>query len=222
MAEIRYLTFTDIETTGKKGPNTREDPIIEIAAARVDLQTRAVVDSFETLIKPPSIQGTYPFTPAQVIDFGTASWDLGDYHVKAGHFAGVDWTRARKLDQALDIMADRFLVDGATIAGQNPRFDLEHYQRDFAALGWTWPKLDYHVIDLCSPALFLVMAGHASSVSLRNVIPWAYGDPNRKQAHRAMGDVKDAIQVFFSMFDFFTMNQRPPTHDLGISWGRLA
>lgn len=205
MAKVTQLVFVDVETTGKKGPKTRDDAIVEIAAARVDLASRRILDSFDTLIRPWGDQTVHVDPPDDL----TLTWDLGDYHVNAGHFTGVDWTQGVKLSQALDIMRDRFLTDGSTIAGQNPRFDLDHFQRDFARLIWDWPALDYHVIDLCPSLLFLDMAGKIEGCSLRNAVPWAYADPERKQAHRAAADVKDAIRVFFALADYFTKGLRP-------------
>ncbi len=201
--QIKELVFIDVETTAKEGPNTRRDAIIEIAAARVDLKSRAIVDSYEALIKPWGDQSWYsPNGPDRI-------WLLGEYHLNAGHFAGVDWSKAVSYLDAMLALDERFLTDGTTIAGQNPPFDLDHLRRDWAHFNWPWPNLDYHVIDLCSPALFLTMAGITGGVSLRNVIPWAYADPDRKQAHRAMGDVQDAIKVFWAMFDYFTAGTRP-------------
>lgn len=203
--QITHLTFVDIETTALLGPESDADAIVEIAAARVNLKTRETEEHFECLIKPCGTQATisqYPSIPS--------AWNLGEYHTKAGHFRGADWSKAMNHTLAMEILLDRFLIEGATIAGQNPGFDLRHLQRDFEAMGFfPWPKLDYHVPDLCSPALFLVMAGKVESVSLRSLIPWAYADPNRKQSHRAMGDVKDSIRVFFAMFDFFTRGLAP-------------
>jgi hypothetical protein len=211
--QIDHLVFLDIETTALKGPNSRLDAIVEIAAAKVRLRDRVIVDRFDTLIKPwgdsdQVIRCNNCFA-GYTRDCTGPIWNLGKYHLDAGHFAGVDWNQGMTQDHALGILGERFLIEGATIAGQNPRFDLDHIQRDFTALGWEWPKLDYHVPDLCSPALFLVMAGKVEGVSLRNVIPWAYADPNRKQAHRAAGDVSDAIQVFWAMFDYFTRGLNP-------------
>lgn len=208
MGKIDYLTFLDIETTAKTGPEAGTDAIIEIAAARVNIRDReAPIESFEVLIAPwgnqatPMVQGAFPFTPAQVLAMGRPGWDLGEYHVKAGHFAGVDWSRAVDRSLALDMLTEKLLTDGATIAGQNPHFDLRYLRRDFAEAGRPFPKLDYHVIDLCSPAIFLVMAGCVETPSLRLTGPWAGCGP---QTHRAAGDVRDAIKVFWAMFDAFT------------------
>lgn len=214
--QITHLIFTDIETTAKEGPESRADQIIEIAAATVRLSDRAVVDQFETLILPvfPGPQTLGP--PEGEIHDRQAIWDLGQYHLDAGHFRGVDWSTGMLLPDALDTLGSRFFQDGATIAGQNPRFDLDHIRRYWEVFLWPWPKLDFHVIDLCSPALFLVMAGKTQGVSLRNIIPWAYGEPNRTQAHRAMGDVYDTIRVFWAMFDFYTKGLEPEPWDLPV------
>lgn len=198
MAQIQRLTFVDIETTGLLGPSTRKDSIIEVAAAVVDLKTRAVVDQWTTLITPHGDQSGSNYLP---FPFGRVDWILGDYHLKAGHFDGVDWSTAMDWDQALKVLGARFLTEGATLAGQNPGFDADHLQRDWSALGWDWPSLDYHRIDLCSPAIFLVMAGLTEGASLRYSAKWAGCGPQR---HRAMSDVNDAIRVFWAMADHFT------------------
>lgn len=199
MGKIDYLTFLDIETTAQTGPEAGTDAIIEIAAARVNIRDReAPIESFEVLIRPWGPQAVAG-PPMPGAFYG--AWMLGDYHVKGGHFAGVDWSRAVDRSLALDMLTEKLLTDGATIAGQNPHFDLRYLRRDFAEAGRPFPKLDYHVIDLCSPAIFLVMAGCVETPSLRLTGPWAGCGP---QTHRAAGDVRDAIKVFWAMFDAFT------------------
>jgi DNA polymerase III epsilon subunit-like protein len=206
--KITHLVFVDVETTALKGPASQADAIIEVAAARVELTSRRIEDQFETLIRPWGEQSTRWGLGAGRGDIPD-TWKLGDFHTKAGHFDGVDWSTAVDLDVALDVLATRFLIDGATIAGQNPGFDLDHLRRDFVNHHRPWPKLDYHVIDLVTGAMFLAMAGKVEGCSLRHVIPWAYVDPDRKQAHRAGQDVRDEIQVFFAMADQFMHGIRP-------------
>jgi len=219
--QIKRLTFLDVETTAILGPDSRQDSVIEIAAAVVDLESRSVVDRFDTLIKPWGLQSDLFYDLKRDTTDPTAwprGWRLGEFHTKAGHFDEADWSKGIDYTLALDILLDRFVTEGATIAGQNPRFDIDHIRRDVEGIDRPWPKIDYHVPDLCSPALFLVMAGITDGVSLRNVIPWAYADKDRKQAHRARGDVEDAIRVFWAMFDFFTRGIAPnPGEILGPS-----
>lgn len=192
-----HLTFIDIETTAVAGPDADTDAIIEIAAARVELATRKTVDEWSTLVRPPRLHVSFPI------------WVLGDFH--AGRYDGVDWQRdGITIAQALADLSGRFLTPGATIAGQNPSFDLRYLKRDWRAreqlaayrfdltnLG-PWPALDYHVIDLVSPAFLLAMTGAIPGCSLRHTAPLAGRGPQR---HRALDDVLDAIAVFWLLAD---------------------
>lgn len=186
----KELVFIDIETDALAGPDADTDKIIEVAAARVDLKTRATVDEWSTLVHDG--RGRAP--------------EIGAFH--AGGFAGVDWSSGLSIVQALDTLGRCFLREGATVAGQNPGFDLRYLRRDwetieeYGATGggpWNpWPKLDYHVIDLVSPSFMLAMTGAIPGCSLRHTAPFAGHGP---QKHRALDDVRDAIAVFWMLAD---------------------
>jgi hypothetical protein len=204
--KITHITITDIETTGLCGPNTTDDQIIEVATLKVRLADRAIVGWFSTLIKPhgtdQTVAGFFGHDPAPL------AWDLGQYHLDGGHFTFVDqaeWDRAMTLEAALTRLAFEFFP-GATFCGNNVPFDVRHYQRDFAALNMPWPKTDYHVVDLTSPAIFLAMTGQIPGVSLRHSAKWAGRGP---QKHRALEDCLDVYAVFWAMFDFYTMGMHP-------------
>lgn len=190
---ITHLTFLDVETTAKTGPSLRIDQVIEVAAARVCLTDRAITHSCEMLVRPWGPQAIE--TPDGIV------WDLGKFHLESRRFDGVDFRKdGLDYDVVLDILRDTFLVDGTTLAGQNPAFDKDHIFRDMAHKGMSLPKLDYHIFDLASPALFLAMAGEVPGCSLRHTGQWA-GCPSHR--HRAMADVLCTIQVFWTMFDRF-------------------
>lgn len=227
--DITHLIFTDVETTGKEGPNTRLDQIVEVAAVKVCLADRSVTDSFTALIRPMAHSDQVVWTD------GGWTWDLGKFHLDAGHFTGADWhgPGAVPLDEAMYQIAIRF-APGATFAGQNVPFDLDHIQRDCAACGIPWPETDYHRVDLCSPAIFLVMAGAVPGISQKHTRVWA-ADRERKlaqdmvvrqgapvlfgdsgpQPHRAMLDVEDAIRIFWAMGDVMALGLR--AEDMGIT-----
>lgn len=194
MSDIKELVFTDAETTAKCGPDTTDDQLIEVAAVRVRLADRKVISEFTTLIKP---HGTYQTVFTDGAE--PVAWDLGEYHVKARHFADVDWSSGMCLAEALKVLAQDFFP-GATLTGSNVPFDVRHYKRDFAAVGLDWPNTDYHMIDLSSPAIYLYMEGKIPGVSLRYTSALA-GRP--KQKHRALSDCYDGIAAFWAMYDFF-------------------
>ncbi len=197
--QIEHLVFTDIETTAKDGPAFRTDQIVEVAAVKVRLAVRKVVDVFTTLIRPKENGPQTQIVPSRDGQSWDTVWDLGEYHTKAGHFQDVDWSQGLTLDYSLRYLGDQFFP-GATFAGNNVPFDLDHYQRDFKALGLPWPKTDYHRVDLASPAMFLVMGGILEGMSLRYSAAWAGRPP---QKHRALSDCYDGIAVFWAMFDHF-------------------
>ncbi len=202
MSKITELVFTDIETTAKTFTpgfqQTATDQTIEIACARVDLQTRKIVDRYETLVRP---QPGNPQVLWNGILGAPAAWDLGTFHLKSDRFKNADWASATYLREALTVLSERFLTPGATVAGQNPQFDLRHYVRDYNACGVSFPLINYHVIDTSSPSIFPYMLGEVESLSLRHTRTWAGVDG--QQSHRAMDDVLDSIQVFFALADRF-------------------
>jgi hypothetical protein len=208
MGKITHLVFTDLETTAVKGPNTTEDQIIEVAAVKVCLADRLVVDEFTTLIQPKANGAQTEIVPSRDGGSWDTVWQLGKYHLDAGHFSDVspeEWLAGMTLEAALTRLAFEFFP-GATFAGNNVPFDVRHYRRDFAALGMAWPKTDYHVIDLASPAIFLAMTEEIEGVSLRHSAAWAGRPP---QKHRALSDCHDAIAAFWAMFDFYTLGMHP-------------
>lgn len=201
---VSALKFIDIETTALRGPDEGTDEIVEIAAATLDLERDEVVDEWSTLIKPS--ETVTDLKQVRIAD-GELTWKLGVFHGR--HFDGVDWASGLTIDAALEGLAScGYLVDGATIAGQNPSFDLRHLRRDWERIRRyvecscpscaptterPWPKLDYHVIDLVSPAFMLAMTGAVPGCSLRHTAPLL---ANSTQKHRALDDVRDAVEVF--------------------------
>ncbi len=200
MAKITELVFTDIETTGvtfKPGlVQEFTDQIIEVAAARVNIFTRKIVDRFTTVIQPEQYH-------PQVVAGEPPSWMFGPFHKKSNRFDGVDWMSGLPLKEALSILAERFFIDGATLAGQNPTFDLGHFRRDFEAADMKLPALDYHLVDSGSLAILPYVLGETEGLSLKNTRGWAGVEEGAGQTHRAMDDVLDTIQVFFAMVDRF-------------------
>jgi len=201
---MKELVFIDIETTAKYGPEENKDAIIEIAASKVNLKTRETTVIVDTIIKPGGTdidQAVCQVGGGERLSdgvFAPNTWKLGEYHIKAGHFADVDWSLGQPIKDVFNTLS--LALEGATIAGQNPKFDLAYIKRDFKNLGMTFPKIDYHLIDLCSPAIFLYMAGIIPGISLRHSSQWAGCG---KQQHRAGQDVKDAIEVFWKMHDYY-------------------
>lgn len=195
---VQRLQFVDIETTALDGPDAGTDEIIEIAAATLDLELDEITSSWSTLVAPSRFSSLLQFDPM----FG--QWHLGEFH--GDRFAGVNFQAGLAIDVALESLAEQgYLAAGSTIAGQNPGFDLRHLRRDWehvaevAACGGDhsrapWPRLDYHVIDLVSPAFMLAMTGAVPGCSLRHTAPLLAN--TRTQKHRAMDDVLDAVEVF--------------------------
>lgn len=185
------LLFVDVETTGHD-PSGRRDALVEVAVALVDLSTMNVVRKFESLIRPEP--GAFQ---TRLTDKGWV-WNLGEFHQKGQHFSGVNWQEARPLEEVLSVLGQTFLPN-ATLAGQNPEFDVAHLERDFATCGIHFPPIDYHRVDLVSPSVFLLLNKKTERLSLSHTLPWALellGLPARVQQHRAMADVLDEIDVF--------------------------
>ena len=192
----KKITFLDIETTSKSftpGPVKCFDSIVEVAAAIVNLENREIELEKNWLIQPHGPQSKIRINEIR-------DWDFGEFHLKHETFKNVDWDLGQDRKEVMLELSQNFLIPGAVVGAQNPNFDLNHLERDFAELNIEWPKLNYHIFDLASPALFLVMGGVVESPSLRHTSVWAGCS---KQKHRALDDVHDTIKTFWSMYDFF-------------------
>lgn len=172
MGKIEKVVFIDTETTGLI-PGV--DRIVEIAAVHVDVQSWEVIDAYESLIHVSPEHLGKAWAPER--------------------FAGLDFANAPAIENVLRDLG--IFLDGATLAGQNPHFDLgflrEAYESCNGGLGMPFPPLDYHTIDTGSMVIPLVFAGVLDTMSLKSGRIWAGG--TGAQAHRAMADVLDSIQV---------------------------
>lgn len=199
-----HLTFIDIETTAVAGPDAGTDAIIEVAAAIVDLKTRETVKEWSTLVRPPRFD-----EPGGSPHVSFPTWVLGDFH--AGRYDGVDWSSGLTIDHSLQVLEHVYLTKGVTVAGQKPGFDLRYLRRDWERIArddssWpAWPALDYHEVDLVSPAFLLAMTGAIPGCSLRHTAPLAGCGP---QKHRALDDVRATIAVFWMLADIVAEGHR--------------
>jgi DNA polymerase-3 subunit epsilon len=169
MADIKKIVFIDTETTGLD-PIT--DLMVEIAAVHLDPKTGEVLDAYESLVCVPKTAIAAAWQPKR--------------------FDGCRFHEAPLLEDVLKALAP--MLEGATIAGQNPHFDLGFLIGAHTDAGLPMPKLDYHTIDTGSMVIPLVMAGVIPGMGLRHSRRWA--GQSGEQSHRAMGDVLDCIAVF--------------------------
>lgn len=190
MKEIKQLLFLDCETTGL---DETTDEIVEVAGALVDLQTREVMAHCSHLV-----QHTKP------IGFQPERWEA------------FNWNEAWPLHEAMTNLAH--LMNGQTIAGQNPGFDVRFIRAAMARCGIPYPETDYHLVDVSSMAIPLVMAKRVEGISLRHTRLWA--GCTGEQTHRAFGDVVDTIEVFFKLCDTFNLGLATQ-HELDLALSNL-
>jgi DNA polymerase III alpha subunit (gram-positive type) len=169
MGDIKKILFVDVETTGLD-PDT--DYLLEVACAVLDPSTGEVTERYENLVCIPP-------------DIVRRAWE-------PKRFDGLDFQNGQDLHQICKALVP-YLTD-ATIAGQNPAFDIGFLKKAFATCGIDWPKTDYHTIDTGSMAIPLVISKLLPGMGLRHSRIWAGREG--KQSHRAMADVEDTIAVF--------------------------
>ena len=164
---IKYVAITDLETTGLD-PKTAE--IIEIGSLRVDWKTLAIVDEYQTKVRP--VRACEPGAAA-VNGYTEAGWaDAPCSH--------MIWEPFRK-----------FLGGKETaILAQNVTFDrgfLREYEQMLGPLG-----VDYHYLDLCSMAL--AAKPELTSLSLVSLAP-TFGITPEPLPHRAINGAWTAYQI---------------------------
>jgi DNA polymerase III epsilon subunit-like protein len=192
--QITHLLFWDVET---QGLDPKVHAVLEVALAVVHLGTRQIVSQYESLVAPVGqyiMHGTFPFHTHT----GKYEWIIPDFH--GSRFQDVDWSTAKTMDRILDEIG--MMLSGATLAGQNPKFDRDFIMQAYDVLGRRSPKTDYHQFDVASPSLFLMMSGRVPGVSLKHTREWA--GFSGEQSHRAMQDVEETIGVFWKHYDTYT------------------
>lgn len=167
---LRTLTFLDLEATGTIPAN---DDILEVAIGLYDIKTDRMHTTYSSLVR---FTGVLPL-------FHRDSFDAAEL------------AEAPPLDIVLERIAP--LLEGATIAGMRPTFDLELLYYAYQKTGVRPPVFDYHVFDLMSPALILFCNGEIEGTALKHTRRWA-GIPGT-QKHRALSDIQDAATVFRAM-----------------------
>lgn len=178
MSKINTITFIDVETTGLD-PET--DSILEICWGKVAVTKNCPVAAVEWgggLVSPSKNPHPLLYT----------AW-------QPERFFGADWDQSKPLAMRLGEL--RTCLYGSAIGGQNPLFDIGFLRAGYRNVGGEMPKhpdIDYHVIDVSSMAIPLLLRGEVEGVSLRSTRLWA--GLTGEQSHRAMGDVEDTIVVF--------------------------
>lgn len=167
----RPLGFVDVETTGV---DPHVHALVEVAILRVDVDTLAVQDRFESKVRPPD--------DARV---EAEAARLNGYSSKA-------WADAPDAEEVLPRVAE--VLRGCIVAGHNPAFDWAFLTTAFRRAGLPPPDVDYHLVDTASLAWPLLRKGRIPSLSLRDLC--AYFKAPNDGAHRAMADVERAFAIY--------------------------
>ena len=167
MARPDTIAFVDVETTGLDP--TKSDPI-EIAVVTVDAKTLEKISTFECKMMPRSWRVFEPEALA-INGYSESEW------IKCG--AGQVWIG---IESAVKV------IGRSTFAGHNPWFDASFINEhiDFKPHG-------HHMLDTCSMALPLLIAGRIESLSLDSLC--AYFGIERPKIHRALPDALAELQV---------------------------
>lgn len=167
----RPLLFIDLEMTGL---DPRVHEILEVGALLVDGGTLEIKSEYETKIKPENIENADP-----------KALELNRYQEK-------EWTKAVPLRQVLEKLNE--LAPQGMIAGWNITFDwmfleMAYRQHDIK------PAFDYHKIDVLGIAWYWALK-HPEIKEVKLSKFCEYFKIDRKDAHRALADIKATFAVF--------------------------
>jgi len=168
------LVFIDLETTGL---NPLRSDVIEVAAMKVDEQTLAVLDIFETRVRPAP--GAYVEPRA----------------VELNGFALDVWADAPSGERVFPLLSD--FLDGSRLVGHNPGFDWAFLKATYYRHGLPVPDVDCHLLDTASLAWPLLRRGLVPSLSLRELCDH-FGISNCG-AHHALRDVVRTYLLFLRL-----------------------
>jgi DNA polymerase-3 subunit epsilon len=170
-SRCRPLAFVDVETTGL---DPQVHALIEVAVLKVDADILAVIDRFESRVRP---------APDAVVDPAAA---------RVNGYAPEDWSDAPDLQDVLPRVAA--ILGGSIIAGHNPGFDWAFLSAAFRRADSPLPDVDHHLLDTASLAWPLLRKGAIPSLSLRDLC--AHLKVTNDGAHRAMADAERAFHVY--------------------------
>lgn len=175
MARHDTIAFVDVETTGLDP--TKSDPI-EIAVVTVDAKTLEEIRRWDMKMFP----GSGLRDPEALAVNGYTDDEWKDSY-NAGHCA---WSH-----QVLRAAVVTH-IGSSTVAGHNPWFDVGFIKKHCPS-DLMFDPAGHHLIDTCSMAFPLLIAGKIESLSLDSLC--AYFDIKRPKIHRALPDALAELQV---------------------------
>lgn len=182
----RPLVFLDTETTGLD-PLYHE--IIEISIVRHSRETASRIEC--------------PERKSEVYNMILPEWPgrLDPKAAEINGFSMLEWESksAVEFHECADEIAN--YIEGCTIVGFNPWFDIRFLMSEFDRIGYTAPIFNYHALDLCSMAYPLKVAGLIPGVGARHICK--FFEIDYSAAHRAANDVELSIECFRRLLGFF-------------------
>lgn len=174
----RPLVFLDTETTGLD-PEHHE--IIEICMSKLSPEVAATIEC-------PERHGLYFLTLPMRPDL------IDPKAIAINGFNMDEWIAkgATEFAEVADQIAD--FMEGCTLVGFNPWFDLRFLFKSIWRSTGRIPEFNYHVVDLCSVAWPLKVAGLIKSVSAKSICELFEID--YAGAHRACNDVDLSIECY--------------------------
>lgn len=177
--------FLDLETNGL---NAFKHRILEIAFQIIDLETGAVKDSYESIIKQPE-----------------AIWKQSDpdsLQVNGFTFEMIQKGKPEEqVSQEIIALVNKWNIKRGTgiFIGQNPSFDRMFFNQIVSPdlqEGASWP---YHWLDLAS----MYWAKRQGSLALsKNAIAKELGLPEEEMPHKAMNGVRHLLACYKAVIGF--------------------
>ncbi len=192
MTDLRSITFTDTETSGLA------DTVDEAITNDIE------VVEYSFAIWSPE-HGTEKIMVEQVMP--SADAEPGAIHCASkgwNHYDRSRWDLVKaKRWNGDDCEEVAEYLEGATMGGSNPRFDLCMYKAEFARLGFLndFPKLGTHRLCDVGALAWPMWAYRLTEKTGLATLTELLGIEHK--AHTAMGDVRACIEVFEALCDQF-------------------
>ena len=171
----RPILVVDVETTGL---DPTKDTVVQIAACKLNGDTRLGDSSFVTYVKP----GRSISTTAEAVH-GLKLRDL---------------STAPSIAEAVRAF-NEYAPQDAVLCGHNIAFDAAFLKAAYASAGINYP-FDYHLLDVWSVSFFLLETQHIK-LNPHNLTALCdlYGIP-RRHKHDALEDVRATALILYRMF----------------------
>jgi hypothetical protein len=183
-AKKRLLLFCKTQTTGL----SEADELIAISMLAVDVQTFAVVSTFERHYKPLGELGTF--------------WEEHTPFLPEGHERRVlDHVEVAALVDYIDTVSSYCEGGAVMMVGSNPKFDIDKIMAACKRARYYPPTMHHRSIDISSLGVLLWMMGAVPELGQSALSSLLVGrEPNAGYVFDMVSNVRDVFKVLCQVY----------------------